>query len=502
MLYSTIAKYKETGKDVLLLLNNNQLIITEKETSDDQSCTVETKEIFDLEFIYGIDYNSEDESLKINLIEQDKKVNGSADDKKSTLTNIRPQDIKWNLRTLQFTINNTTAAEQQQDTTPITLDLFATQIKNSALPHQDALPNTKVFVVLNPTSGLQIAETYWKTIVQPMLVTAGFSESNITKILTEKDGKTRNLAEDLGKRLLTTAKENEPQPIVISMGGDGTLHEVINGLEDAVAATTGAHFRLGVIPAGSGNAFALGLNIENIEQATLKIIKGQKEEPFYLMDVKFGHSKNDQNWQTDVQYNETKKPFRLLVVMSWGFHAQIVSKSRYLRYFMGNKRFSLVALFLLKFLQQYEGELVLKNAKKYNPELQKFNEEEETVLFDETTENKKGFTYFIVSKQHSLEKGFKIAPFASPLTNDMDVVVLRGANAETLTKASMEAFQGGTHVNSNHVEYYKTTDLLLRVKHKAELCLDGEIHDMPAKGILHLKVIGSSSRESTFTIFV
>lgn len=505
MSYSTIAKYKTTEKDVHLFLNNNQLTILEK-YSKDQSSTTETKEIVDLEFIYGVDYNGNEGLFTVYLIEeQDKNVDGDTDSKK-TLTNIRPQDIKWNLRTLQFAITNTTTAaaehQEQQDTTLLTLDAFATHLKNAALPHHNTFPNTRVFVVLNPTSGLRLAETYWKMIVKPMLVTAGFSESNVTKILTEKDGKTRKLAETLGERILTSTTDNEPNPIVISMGGDGTLHEVINGLKDANQMVTGAHFRLGVIPSGSGNAFARGLNIENVEPATLKIIKGQKEKPFYLMDVKFGYSKSDKDWQNDVQYDETKKPFRLLVVMSWGFHAQIVSKSRYLRYFMGNKRFSLVAMFLLKFLQQYEGELILKNAKKYNSELQKFDEEEEAIVLDETTDTKKGFTYFIVSKQHSLEKGFKIAPFASPLTNDMDVVVLRGANADTLTKASIEAFQGGTHVNSAHVEYFKTTDLLLRVKHKAELCLDGEIHDLPAKGILHLKVIGSSAKESTFTIFV
>ncbi|CAO3609190.1 unnamed protein product [Mucor hiemalis] len=485
MSYSTTVENKETGKQLQLLLDNNQLIITEKQQTENQAeggSTVETKETVDLEFIYGVNYINE--ILDIHLVEK-ATIEENEGSSKKTLTNIRPQDEKWNLRTLRF------AAVDD------TLSPFITRLSESALPRRDEFLSTKVHVVLNPTSGLQLAETHWKTIVKPMLIKAGFDESNINQIMTQSNGKTRNLAESLGKSIL---QETSSVPIIISMGGDGTLHEIVNGLKDVEGV---GHFRLGVIPSGSGNAFALGLNIENVELATLKIIKGQKEEPFYLMDVKFGHSNSisTEKWHENIQYDQTKKPFRLLVVLSWGFHAQIVSKARYLRYFMGNKRFSVVAMFLLKFLQQYEGELILKNARKYDPESKLFVESEKDIVLDGNQPNK-GFTYFIVSKQHSLEKGFKIASFASSLTNDMDVVVLRGADVDALTKASMKAFQGGTHVESKNVEYFKTTDLLLRVKHKAELCLDGEIHDLPAQGIVHLKVIGSSSTESTFTVFV
>lgn len=473
-----LATNTETEENVQLLIENHHLIVTESLSLSTQSSTVETKEKVNLEFIYGIDYTQN--LLSIHFIEKQIAVSVSDNDNK-TLTNIRPQDIQWHLRTLRYSLNDTS---------------FATQLQYLALPHLNELPNTKIVVVLNPTSGLRLAETYWQTIVQPMLVTAGFNESNISKFMTEGDGKTRALAESIGQRILTT-EEQGPKPIIISIGGDGTLHEVANGLKDLGR----GDFRLGVIPAGSGNAFALGLNIENVQQATLKIIKAMKEESFYLMDVQFGHSNSDENWQQQIEYGQLKKPVRLLVIMSWGFHAQIVSKSRYLRYFMGNKRFSLVAMFLLKFLHQYEGELVLKKSKKYNPELDQFVENENDVVLDGRQPNK-GFTYFIVSKQPSLEKGFNIAPFASPLQDDVDVVVLRGVDADTLTKTSIEAFQGGGHVKSDKVEYYKAPDLLLRVKQKAEICLDGEIHSLPANGVLHLKTVGSSTPESSFTVFV
>ncbi|CEP15023.1 hypothetical protein [Parasitella parasitica] len=497
---SIIVKNQEQ-KTTRLVLDKAQLVI-EQLSNENHATEADRTETIDFECIYGVCQHG-DSGIDIHTAiiqnlttEKTDSVNGT-----QTLTNIRPKDVKWILKTLRYQIDTEHVAAAAAE--PSFLSEFVTQLKNQAVPHHLALPETEVIVVLNPTSGARLAEMQWISIVKPMLISAGFAESNLSKITTERDGKTRTLADALGQRILSMsqAHTSKPAPIIVSMGGDGTLHEVVNGLSDAAAAYKEAkqgQFRLAVVPAGSGNAFALGIGIESVEQATLKIIKGLEEKPFYFMDVKFGHSlHNGDNWQDHIEYDATKKPVRLLVVMSWGFHAQIVSKSRYLRYFMGNKRFSLVAMFLLKFLQQYEGELVLKDAKKYDQGKQQFELQQTTTL----TSDKK-FTYFIVSKQHSLEKGFKIAPFASPLSSDMDVVVLRDADADTLTKASIAAFQGGEHVKSEDVEYFKTSELFLRVKDKAELCLDGEIHDLPSKGIIHLQTEKSSTKKFSFTIFI
>jgi diacylglycerol kinase family enzyme len=477
MSISATVKDKDDDKTYCLSLKDQQLIIQElsSPTAEQQAETI------DLDLIYGIDFDST--QLTIHLVTTENPVSVPDHDKKNLLTNVRPKDTKWTRRTLCYTH---TAATSQSD--------FFQQLQYQALPHRTTLASTKIILIVNPTSGSQQAESHYANIVYPMLRQAGFLDANITKIQTQKDGKTRALAESLGQRILT----NRDDPtIVVSMGGDGTLHEIVNGLADATAIAIG-QFRLGVIPAGSGNAFALGLGLDNsIEQATLRIIRATTEKPFYWMDVQFGHSNAADKWQDHVHYDKTKQSTRLLVVMSWGFHAQIVSKSRYLRYFMGNKRFSLVAMVLLKFLQQYQGELVLRKAQKYDVDTQAFIHQEDDVVLDD-----KKFTYFIVSKQHSLEKGFKIAPFASALTQDMDIVLLREVDADALTQASIQAFQQGKHVDLANVEYFKATELMLRVKEKAELCLDGEIHQLPANGVVHLQVVGSNTELSSFTIFV
>jgi YegS/Rv2252/BmrU family lipid kinase len=72
---------------------------------------------------------------------------------------------------------------------------------------------------------------------------------------------------------LTEAGEKE----IIAIGGDGTLHEVLNGLHNPTDC------RLGIIPAGTGNDFAehLGLPLK-MKEAVQVILDGNTRETDYL----------------------------------------------------------------------------------------------------------------------------------------------------------------------------------------------------------------------------
>ncbi|MBQ9730425.1 MAG: diacylglycerol kinase family lipid kinase [Clostridia bacterium] len=63
----------------------------------------------------------------------------------------------------------------------------------------------------------------------------------------------------------------------IVVGGDGTLHEVLNGLVDPTQC------RLGLIPAGTGNDFAATVQIpEDVEKAAEIVLRGEVKETDYL----------------------------------------------------------------------------------------------------------------------------------------------------------------------------------------------------------------------------
>ena len=59
---------------------------------------------------------------------------------------------------------------------------------------------------------------------------------------------------------------------IVALGGDGTVHEVVNGLMEA---PEGKRPKLGVVPIGSGNDFAYssGLNM-NMQEAMIRVFEG------------------------------------------------------------------------------------------------------------------------------------------------------------------------------------------------------------------------------------
>lgn len=73
-----------------------------------------------------------------------------------------------------------------------------------------------------------------------------------------------------GRRLAEQAAE-EGYDVIVAAGGDGTIHEVVNGL---VASQKPIPF--GVLPIGSGNDFAFGQGIStNLETAVAQLFHGQ-----------------------------------------------------------------------------------------------------------------------------------------------------------------------------------------------------------------------------------
>lgn len=73
-----------------------------------------------------------------------------------------------------------------------------------------------------------------------------------------------------------TENKSENTDIIV-IGGDGTLHEVLNGIDDF------DKVRLGLIPAGTGNDFAESVKIpENVEDAMDIILHGETKNTNYL----------------------------------------------------------------------------------------------------------------------------------------------------------------------------------------------------------------------------
>lgn len=122
----------------------------------------------------------------------------------------------------------------------------------------------KLHVIANPIAGKDKAKANLATVTKILDAKGVPYETHLSS--GERDAIT--LA-----RTLTEAGETE----IIALGGDGTLHEVLNGLADPSCC------HLGLIPSGTGNDFAekLGLTTD-VEQSLARILEGEAKPIDYL----------------------------------------------------------------------------------------------------------------------------------------------------------------------------------------------------------------------------
>jgi YegS/Rv2252/BmrU family lipid kinase len=119
----------------------------------------------------------------------------------------------------------------------------------------------QAMIIMNPTSGKEEAAAYIRR-VEEILSDQGY---RITVKETQKEGDATTFC---------IAACEEGYELVVSIGGDGTLHEVINGL-------SGQQHRpkLGIIPLGTVNDFARAIGLPlNPEQAILTLTSSSTRE--------------------------------------------------------------------------------------------------------------------------------------------------------------------------------------------------------------------------------
>lgn len=119
-------------------------------------------------------------------------------------------------------------------------------------------------IIYNPVSGKKRAAKNL-VVVERLLQERGI-EYEVHGTCESHDGE--RIARDLTER-----GENE----IVILGGDGTLHEVLNGLVDPTLCT------LGLVPSGTGNDFAacVGLPLD-VEKATKIILDGTPKSTDYI----------------------------------------------------------------------------------------------------------------------------------------------------------------------------------------------------------------------------
>jgi diacylglycerol kinase (ATP) len=128
----------------------------------------------------------------------------------------------------------------------------------------------RLLVVLNPHAGRGAAEAAWAA-AEPILHAAG---CRLQLVETKRPGHAREL--------LAVLPPGACDAVVVA-GGDGSLHEAVNGLMGAGRPRP----PLGLIPAGTGNSLATDLECLDPHQAARAIADG-RTRPLDVLEVRLG----------------------------------------------------------------------------------------------------------------------------------------------------------------------------------------------------------------------
>lgn len=128
------------------------------------------------------------------------------------------------------------------------------------------------YFIVNPASRSGRGLKIWKAQIEPALQAKGVAYRSF---LSEKAGDVARLI----REIIASAKQL-PVPVII-LGGDGTVNEALQGIDDT------SKVILGYIPTGSSNDFARDLNIPKNPSAALDIVLNGSAVPMDLGTVTY-----------------------------------------------------------------------------------------------------------------------------------------------------------------------------------------------------------------------
>ncbi|WP_102275839.1 diacylglycerol/lipid kinase family protein [Cytobacillus massiliigabonensis] len=234
-------------------------------------------------------------------------------------------------------------------------------------------------------------------------------------------------------------KEAGKDVVIVVVGGDGTMHEAVNG------AAVNSNIHLAYIPGGSGNDFSRGYGIPRNPVAALNYLLTQLKEESLLIDLGLINKKDEK----DIYFVNN---------MGVGLDAHIARKVNLSKIKKLLNRISLGKLvyvyFLLKsvFTYQRSSIEIIVDGKRYS-----FHS-----------------TWFVtVSNQPFYGGGMKISPKASPFDGQLNITVVHNLSRLKLLFVFITVFWGG-HVTFKEVETFTGSEIKITSPDPIQAHADGE----------------------------
>ena len=377
---------------------------------------------------------------------------------------------------------------------------------------QPALDHAGVPYRVIKTTSKGFAQEYFKENIQQIFIdlVQSLAGAASSAAVSAQQGVTEGVTETGEGTTMTAATAGPPEVVlkIMVIGGDGTVHEVINGVLQGIhgsSPSSGPSFvndsfrpkvELSIIPTGTGNAIATSQGVINPQAALDRFLAG-KSVPLRVVQVSQRNNASHANTTTtnsngDNDTNSTQGAWSpvvyTVVVNSFGLHCATVFDAEGLRS-LGNIRFKASALKNIAFLKQYPARVEL-----FRP-VQKYDRSSHQLIANTTTTTISPpqdqqqpsvtllgpFTYLMLTKQPSLEPGFVPTPFANTSDEWLDILAVQNVGRGQILNILGDALKEGLHVKQHEkVEYYKAKVVEIETPTQGRLCVDGEFLDMAA----------------------
>jgi len=291
-----------------------------------------------------------------------------------------------------------------------------------------------ILVIYNPIAGRGRVKKHWPE-VQQGLIDAGIEFDVVT---TSAPLDAVKLAEKAATKYST----------VVAVGGDGTVHEVVNGL--LRASSEGETITLGVVPLGNGDDFAkmippqttIGEKVFDWHVAIEKIAKGHTK----MFDI--GRMSGDK-----LHSEQGNKPHYFMNGMDIGFGAQAALNFTKVPIFLTGMAAYLAAI--MKTLVDYHIPKV-------------------TIQIDNQEAFEQSTTMTAITNGRCFGSSFWVCPEAQVDDGLLDVMVTQSVGRLKIMRLIPKIMKG-THVNEPILRNYRARRVVIKSQHSLVVEADGEI---------------------------
>ncbi|WNS74648.1 diacylglycerol kinase family lipid kinase [Bacillus sp. DTU_2020_1000418_1_SI_GHA_SEK_038] len=287
-----------------------------------------------------------------------------------------------------------------------------------------------IYFIINPQAKNGDCQKVWRKLELILLE----QKTPYMAFFTEYRGHAKDIVRSIA------VKSERSQVMIIAVGGDGTMHEVING------AAPFHHVHVSFIPGGSGNDFSRGFNIsKNPSKALITLLQQLEQESTDFVDI----------GKITI---EDKKELFFINNMGAGFDALISKEVNHSRI-----KGILNRLSLGKFVYVY---FLFKNLFTYKRTQIDINIDGNDYSFPSAW-------FVTVSNQPYYGGGMKISPDASPYDGTFNITVVNNLSRIKLLLIFITVFWGG-HTGFKEVSLLTGKNIKINSDTPLHVHADGE----------------------------